>query len=177
MKRSEATDIARILDDIIRGRRGTSLFPNGTDGPPSNLGVMWIDEIEKIDDASLATAAAVALFTDTTEPPTPRDYREALRKLRTDARMKAPALPEAEFKRELPAWVKGWLVARSLGDTRVWPQQKPGYDAIQTQNPAFRAYVWPDQEPMPDDQQFFYEERGLSMDAEQIDKLLRLTVI
>ncbi len=174
MKRSEATDIVRILDDIIRGRRGTGLFP---DGQPSNLGVMWIDEIEKIDDAALATAAAVALFTETTDPPTPSDYRAALRKLRADARAKIPALPEPEFKRELPSWVKGWLVARGRGDLRVWPQQKPGYDDIQTANPAHRTHVWPEQTPMPADEQAAYEHEGRDLDAKALDRLLLNTVI
>ncbi len=151
MKRSEATDIARILDDIIRGRRGSTLFPNGTDGTPSNLGVLWIDEIEKIEDASLATAAAVALFTDTTDPPTPTDYRHALRKLRTEARMKAPAISEREFARDIPTWVKRWVIARANNDLRVFPEQKTGYDSLQTENPSARTYVWPEQVPMPAD--------------------------
>lgn len=151
MKRSEATTIVIILDDVIRGRRGTTLFPKGTDGVPSNLGVLWIDEIEKIEDAAMATQAAVALFTETTDVPTPVDYRAALKKLEADARMKTPTLAEREFVREIPTWVKRWVVARAANDMRVFPEQKPGYDALQTQEPGHRTYVWPDQEPMPAD--------------------------
>jgi hypothetical protein len=174
MKRSDAETIAEILDDIIRGRRGTTLFPNGREGTPSNLGVLWINEIEKIEDAELATKAAVALFTETTDVPTPVDYRALLRKLQTEERMKAPALPEAAYVRDVPPWVKAWIVARYRHrDFRVLPEQKPGYDTLQTHEPHFRTYVWPDQESMPVEQAAVYAAEGAGLSVEDVFHTLK----
>lgn len=79
-----------------------------------------------------------------------------------------------EFKRELPSWVKGWLVARAAGDMRVWPQQKPGYDEIQTENPGYRSHVWPEQEQMPGEEQAAYEHEGRALDATALNRLMRV---
>jgi hypothetical protein len=173
MTPADAITIVAILDEVIRGRRGATLFPNGKDGDLSNLGILWVKQVEALDDAELATRAAVLLFTDTNEVPTPSDYRDAVRKVREDLRMKTPAIQEAEFKRELEPWVKGWTVARYRDDDmRVWPQQRGGYDRIQRDEPWTRAHVWADQEMMPEDEQRHYEQIASPLTAEQIVGLI-----
>lgn len=176
MKRHDAKAIVVLLNDIITNRRGASLFPNGEEGPPSNLGVIWISEVAKIpeQEAALAMDAAVALMTGTTRVPTPVDFREMFQKVKRDKRMNTRKLEEGEFVRELEAWVKGWLVARAERDLRVWPEQKDGYTALQADNPYQRTYVWLEQEEMPEPERLEYEKIGADLSAAQAAKLLGL---
>jgi hypothetical protein len=105
---------------------------------------------------------------------TPADFRGAMRNLRQNRSISTPALPESRFVREMPAWTKGWLIARYAdGDMRVWPEQKEGYDQMQREHPYERTYVWGEQEIMPPDERAKYEERGSRLTAEQIAKLIR----
>jgi hypothetical protein len=170
--RNDADTIARMLDDVIRNRRGASIFPGGI---VSNLGVIWINEIEKLDDAAVATQAVAALFVESQDRlPTPADLKAAYRQAayRQIEQAAQPAVEEAEFVRELPMWVKGWLVARAQGDMRVWPEQKPGYDLIQREYVHDRTYVWGEQEPMPDAEQEEWEKKAAALSAAQVEKLM-----
>ncbi len=173
MKHEDAVTIVGIISDVITSRRGASLFPNGKADVPSNLGAIWIDVVEKYpeEDAELATRAAVELMTGMTDIPTVIDFKGALQKLRNDQRMKIPALPEPDFKRELPSWVKGKLVAFSRDDYRVWPEQKSGYDYLQLMNPGSRDYIWGEQEQMPGDDRLKYIEQGGRLSSEDLGKL------
>lgn len=176
MEREHAETIAKMMDEVIRNRRGASIFPGGV---ASNLGTIWINEIEKFDDAALATQAVAALYIAAPiqgreeRPPTPAELREMYRKLELDAREAVPAIEEGDFVRDLPSWVKGWVVARVRhNDYRVWPQQRPGYDAQQTEHYDTRTHVWPDHEPMPPDQQEAYEAEGAPMTAEDFSTMM-----
>lgn len=173
MRREDAVTICGIISDVITSRRGASLFPNGKDAAPSNLGAIWIDSIEKIPEehAEIATRAAVELMTGMTEVPTITDFRAIFGKMQRDLRMKVPALPEPDFKRELPSWVKGKLVACARNDLRVWPEQKAGYDYLQRMNSEARSYVWGEQEKMPEDAQRKYIARGEKLTSADLAKL------
>ena len=71
--------------------------------------------------------------------------------------------------RLLEGWVKGWFVARyRYNDTRVFPEQKEGYDRIQVWNPHFRTHVWPDQEEMPPEDAARYIEEGARLRPSEI---------
>lgn len=98
--------------------------------------------------------------------PTIADFRGMIIAIETDQRAAMPKIEEAEYARDLDDWVKGWTVARYRHkDTRVFPQQKRGYDSIQLSNSGFRTYVWPDQEMMPaeDVDRYITEGSGLSV--------------
>ena len=168
MRREDATKITEMLDEVIRNRRGASLFPGGV---PTNLAVVWINEIEKLDDAAFATKAVAALFVESHERlPTPADLKAAYRVAQRAAN--PPAVTAADFKREMPTWARGWLVARSQGDMRVWPEQKPGYDSIQREYATHRDYVWGEQEQMPDADQEMWEKKAALLTADDVEKLM-----
>ncbi len=81
-----------------------------------------------------------------------------------------------DFKRPVPAWVKAWVVARYIhNDFRVLPDQKPGYDSLQNREPAFRTYVWPDQDLMPEQQAFTYAEMGAGLTVAHVFDTVRGT--
>jgi len=66
-----------------------------------------------------------------------------------------------DFVRKVPAWVKGWVVARENDDYRVFAQQRQGYNTLQARSePGHRTYVWPEQDWMPADEQARYEKLG-----------------
>lgn len=171
MKHEDALTICGIISDVITSRRGASLFPHGKEGEPSNLGSIWVDQIERIpeDEAELATRAAVELMTGMVEIPTPTDFHSIFRKMKKDRRMATPALPEPEFKREVSDWMKGKILALYRNDFRVWSEQKPGYDTLQTTNPSFRTYVWGEQEQMPEEERERYIEQASRMDSKAFD--------
>jgi len=94
-----------------------------------------------------------------------------VRKLRKDRRMATPGLPEPDFKRELPEWVKGKLLALSRDDKRVWPEQKPGYDRAQRDNLGYRTYIWAEQEHMPDDEQDRYIRESAGLTSQDFSRI------
>lgn len=163
MKHDDAVTIAGIISDIIVSRRGQgqSLFPEGKDATPSNLGAIWINQIMKVsdEDTETATYAAIELMVSTVSAPTPSDFHGMMRKLKRDAQMAKPALPESEFAREFPEWVKGKLVSYSYSDTRAWDEQKAGADYLQRSNPHYRTYIWGELEKItPEDRERYIAE-------------------
>jgi len=168
---ADARKITEMLDEVIRNRRGAALFPGGI---ATNIAELWITEIHKIGDAELATEAVAAMFITLPQDrqPSPADLRELVQKLRRDRRDSRPALDEP-WVREPPRWVKGWLTARYRhNDMRVWPQQKPGYDAILREHPHTRAHVWADEHPVTPEDAERYEAEGEKLTATQAAALL-----
>ena len=85
----------------------------------------------------------------------------------------ADRMPEHQLNVRLDPWVAGWCVARyKHGDTRVLPQQKPGYDTLQLQNPSYRTYVWPDQQHMDAETAAAYVTEGAGLTAADVFKLI-----
>ena len=169
MERSDAFQIARLLDEVVRGRQGAALFAGEI---PTNVCLLWVEEFMRTVDAELATKAVAALFTDMTDVPTPAGYREMVRKLKRDIRMARFAV-EKEAALGVPAWAVGWLVARERNDHRVWAEQKPGYDELQEANPRYRAYVWGEQEQLPQDVRDGYMEKAANLSPDEVAALLR----
>lgn len=179
MRHEDAVTIVGIISDVITSRRGANLFPDGKGNPPSTIGSIWIDQVEKIpeDEAELATKAAIELMVGTVDVPTPTDFHSMFRKLKRDKQMATPAIPEAEFKRNLTDWVRGKMLALARGDNRAWPDQKPGYDQLQVHNPDYRTYVWKEQEKMPDDEQDRLIEQGGKLTAEDFAKMYAISIL
>lgn len=76
-----------------------------------------------------------------------------------------------------PPWVKGWAVARYRhGDTRVFPEQRAGYDTAQIANPHSRTYVWSEQVLMPEEDAERYIAEGASLTTEQVFTLIKENV-
>jgi hypothetical protein len=170
MLNSEALEIVGMLDEVIRSRRGAALFPGGV---PTNLAIVWINEVEKFHDPGIATRAVADLYVASGErPPTVEDLKQAYRAIAKQRLAAKPSIDEGEFVRELENWLKGWLVARAAGDERVWPEQKIGYDELQSANHSYRTYVWPDQDEMPDEKRAEYEKRGETLTAAEAGEML-----
>ncbi len=102
-------------------------------------------------DAQLTTAAVLRAERELEFYPKLATLRELVRIEKALAKPEPPAdrMPDSDFKRDIPMWVRQWVAARAHSDMRVFAQQKPGYDSLQTQEPGYRTYVWPDQEQMP----------------------------
>lgn len=171
MTEQDVFTIVEMVDAMNRGRYAPAMV---VEGQIRNVGVLWAQELEDVD-AVLATETIAALFNSTSSfdnprPITIRDFKEVLGKIEHDRRMAQPALEEPEWVREMPAWVKGWALARSRGETRVWPQQKEGYDHLQGWNMWNRTYIWGEQgEVMPEEARQVYEERAAKLDADAFD--------
>lgn len=111
------------------------------------------------------------------ELPTIADFRSMINHVVADERANTPAIEEAEFVRNMPAWFKGWAVARFRHrDFRVWPQQRPGYDSQQIEHWDTRTHVWAEQELMPDEFQQQYEDEAAPMSAEDISAMINKTL-
>lgn len=127
--------------------------------------LIWKEALAPLDNATVA-AALLKLYEGSPGVPTIDQVVEASREMELErvvdqsgrpdsmpqsGRPDSKPLPIADnFAVPLDPWVKAWAVARfKHKDYRVFPQQKPGYDALQTWNPHYRDYVWPDQEQMP----------------------------
>jgi hypothetical protein len=124
-------------------------------------------------DYEVTMLAYVRLSERQREIPTIADLRHMILAVEADRRAKEPSPPEVEFVRDLPNWVKGWAVARFRHrDLRVWPQQKPGFDAQQTEHSSTRSHIWGDQEPMPADLREAYETEGSQMTAADIAMMI-----
>lgn len=170
MLHTEALEIVGMLDEVIRSRKGAALFPGGV---ATNLAIVWIKEVERFHDPAIATRAVADLFSASGErPPTVADLKEAYRAIAKQRLAARPQIEEQEFVRELENWLKGWLVARAEGDERVWPEQKIGYDELQSANHTYKTYIWPEQEEMPDEMRFEYERRGEKLTAAEAGRML-----
>jgi hypothetical protein len=103
------------------------------------------------------------------ELPTIADFRGMITAMEADKVAAMPKIEETSYVRELPAWVKGWTVGRyRYRDMRVWPEQRRGYDSLQTFEPGFRSYVWPDQKKMPDEEMEKYTREGSGLSVRDI---------
>jgi hypothetical protein len=98
-----------------------------------------------------------------------REYVQIERRL-AEPEPPADRMPYIEHgKLQPPAWIRTWIISRYRHrDFRVLPEQKPGYDTLQTHEPHFRTYVWPDQEPMPQDQAAVYAAEGAGLSVEDV---------
>jgi len=77
------------------------------------------------------------------------------------------------FAIELAPWVKGWAVARYRhNDFRVFPEQRPGYDRIQTAHPSHRTHVWPNQELIDPADAARYIEEGAPLATDDIFRMI-----
>lgn len=142
MKQDEALDIVQML---VARWPGAHWSKDTMDAYAYALEAM---------DAKLTTLAVLRAERELEFYPKLATLRELVRIEKALAAPEPPADRMAsvpDFKRDIPAWVRRWVAARAHGDMRVFPEQKPGYDTLQIQEPAFRTYVWPDQEPMPAD--------------------------
>lgn len=136
---------------------------------------LWLDFLRQQDDVVMTMKAVARLAEQQSARPTVADLRQMIRQVEGDVRATTPALPEPEYEREMPGWVKGWAVARAKGDWRTWPEQKEGYDRMQREHPHDRTYVWPDQDEMPGPERQAYERMGARMTVEQITAMLVAT--
>lgn len=160
MNRGEAD----VLLGLMRGAWNLYLDEYGV--------IAWTDFLKQ-QDVEMATQAYAKLRDSQPQRPTIADMRKMIVKLEVDRRMALPAVEETEFVREIDPWVKGWVVARRRhGDTRVLPEQKPGYDALQTVNPHQRTYVWPDQEMMDADAAAAYRAEGAGLSVADVFRLI-----
>lgn len=128
-------------------------------------------------DAHLATAAVVRAVDELEFYPKVSVLREYVQIERRLAEPEPPAdrmPPRSDYKLEPPAWLKTWVAARRHHDFRVLVEQKPGYDSLQTQNPHYRTYVWPDQEQMPPEQAAVYADEGAGLSAADVFNTLHL---
>lgn len=140
---------------------------------------MWLDDygvemwMRYLGDQDLTLATeAFQTLTRQKERPTIADFRSIITKIEADRRAAVPAVAEAEFKREIPLWAKGWLVARAEGDLRVWPEQQPGYDNLQREHVHDRTYVWVDQEEMPPTDREAFQAKAALLSAAEIEQLM-----
>ncbi len=135
---------------------------------------MWVRFFESWDDVDLAMKGVLRYVHNETKPPMIADIRQTIKAIQTARAAATPKVEQRWSQDEFPAWVKTWAVARfKHGDTRTLPQQKQGYDQLQRDNPKDRAYVWPDQEPMPPEDQQKYAAEGKDLKPEQVAALIQ----
>lgn len=163
MTREAAVEITTMIDR----HWNLYLFAAGQTGAQ-----LWIDYLMKQDDVEKTMRAVVLLSERMKEKPTVSDLRGMLANLYTQEQATSPALPEPKYERELPGWVKGWIVAYAKGDKRVWPQQKLGYDQLQREHDTHRTYVWPEQEQMPEAEREAYEQMGARLEPQRIAAMI-----
>lgn len=174
MKPSEVVEIVTMIDNMNRSR-DSFVEKMVADGRLKGLGELWRHELAPMD-AEIAMEAVVALYTSASSlerprPVTPKDFYDAVSNIQKRRRLATPALPEAEFVRKTPAWVKGKILAMSENDTRVWFEQKAGYDSLQRDHPETRTYVWGEQQQVPEPEREKYMERAASMTANEFDEV------
>ena len=101
-----------------------------------------------------------------------REFVQIERRL-AEPELPADRMPPHELNVRLDPWIAGWCVARyKHGDRRVMPQQKPGYDYLQTMNPHFRTYVFPDQQHMDAESVAAYQQEGAGLTAADVFRLI-----
>jgi len=176
MKPDELTTIMEMLDDVIRNRKGTSLF--NADRSLTNIGSLWAQEVEAVNDPALATEAVAGLFIEATfeHVPTVSEFQDQVRRKRRLQREAAQARAQVKglpLPTDMPEWAPAKLLAMAAGDYRVWPEQRPGYDANQREYPFFRTYVWGEQELMPIEQREVYEEKMAGLTIAERLSLMR----
>lgn len=118
-------------------------------------------------EASVCVAAVAAAQQKLMYRPSVAELREFYDLERAKTRAATPIV-EPEHPNAIPAWVKTKVAALRNNDFRVLPQQKPGYDSLQRAHPHYRTYVWPDQTPMPPEQEAVYAEQGAALTAKDI---------
>jgi hypothetical protein len=59
--------------------------------------------------------------------PSPPDFLSLYHREMAD---KTPVAQSPQAREEIPDWVRGWHLARYLGDKRIWPEQEPGFRAL-----------------------------------------------
>lgn len=145
----------------------------------------WLEALRDLDSATTA-AAILRLYAKAPAglPPTIAEVVECAAVIESMERSPVadadPPRPEpavdaerGPFAYEVPAWTKGWAVARYRHkDHRVFAEQKVGYDSHQIANPGYRTYVWPEQEKMPPEEAAAYIEEGAPLGVDEIFRMI-----
>jgi len=124
---------------------------------------------------SLSAAAAILKVGDRQrDRPTIGDIRRVIIEIEAAQGLTAETeQQEAGYVWELESWIKGWAVGRyKHGDMRVFPEQRRGYDSLQTYNSGFRTYIWPEQEKMPEEEMAKYTAEGLRLSVDAVFGLI-----
>lgn len=121
----------------------------------------WLEFFESQEDATAMMVVLQKVAARQRDRVTISDVKKALIRLAP-----SPEAESEEFVREIPTWVKIWLVARANGDTRVLAEQERGYNFMQVDYPFGRTYVWPEQELMPDDARTKHAEAAMRLGAD-----------
>jgi len=100
--------------------------------------VLWRDMVGT-QDANAAFTVIVRMFKTEKSRPEPPVYLQAYRRQRADDTPVAPSSPQG--RDEMPAWMRGWRLARERGDMRAWPEQRSGYERL--------GYLWQEDQVMP----------------------------
>lgn len=115
MKVDEATEFGRMVSETWQ--------PELTDMQLE----LWCNLVLDLD-ARVAFRVLTRLFKTDTFRPSPPEFMETYR---AELRDHTPVAPEQPSDRdEMPGWVMGWMIARSEGDLRLWPEQRDGYRAL-----------------------------------------------
>ena len=162
MKRGEA----EALVGFMRGAWDTYLDAHGEEA--------WLRFFIDLD-ADTSTEAFTRLRDTSPERPTMYDFRQVYMQL---DRAKGEGAKHVEAhveqaKVEAPLWAQAKRLARADGDTRVFSDQKEGYDQLQQANPGSRTYVWAEQDVMPADVESEYRARAASMSVTEINDYVR----
>jgi hypothetical protein len=126
-------------------------------------------------DARLVMPAVVRAVNELEFYPKVAVLREFVQIERRLAEPEPPAgrMVEHDINVRLDPWVTAWCVARyKHGDMGVLPQQKPGYDTLQRENPHYKTYVWPSQQHMEAETAAAYQAEGAGMTAADVFRLL-----
>ena len=130
--------IEREAQEIVRMIEAGWSFDLGANGRELWREVLLPYELE------LATRAVTALAKDLRQRPSVADVRSMILKIKRDegeqqAWRLLPAAPIPE-----PEWVGRWRRARAADDFRIFPEQIPGYLALQEDHPRnLIAYALP----------------------------------
>jgi hypothetical protein len=139
----------------------------------------WVTALLPYDSITVA-GAILKLYESTKGAPILSDLVQAVVEMERERRQfEDPGVSEdddvvaEEILIELMPWLRAWAVARYRHrDFRPLPEQKRGFDDLQIENPGYRTYVWPDHEPMPEEDVARYSEEGSSLSAKQITDLI-----
>lgn len=87
---------------------------------------MWVDFMLR-QDVEIASVAVVRLIERQRQRPTISDVRNMIRKISADRAPTSAQIEPPKGDHRIPDWVGGWMVSRSRGDMREWPQQAAEY--------------------------------------------------